>query len=216
MGACGRKARALIRLPLPNPRRKRGRALSRRRRRRSRRGGGSGGSRSAGSGFSERPRGALRPPLISPRAPEVAGSPQARRPTPTGRPADAPAPICIFSHPPLLWFGECRLKKGGCEAQVANFGALLQSGRPWRSVFGEGGSCSAPIPGAFFGHPLEQSSHISLDIIQLQLEEACAGVDASDPPPPVTDVPTPRPFCYWNLEARRGEGGCLAAKLRSA
>ena len=154
MGACGRKARALIRLPLPNPRRKRGSALSRRRRRRRRRGGGgSGGSGSAGSGFSERPRGALRPPLISPRAPEVAGSPQARRPTPTGRPADAPAPICIFSHPPLLWFGECRLKKGGCEAQVANFGALLQSGRPWKSVFGEGGSCSAPIPAPFLGIP---------------------------------------------------------------
>lgn len=131
-GGCGRKARALIRRPLPNPRRKRGRALSRRGR-----GGGSGGSGSAGSVF---PR---RPPRVEQRAPEVAGSPPARRPAPSGLPTDALAPICIFSHPPLPWFGECRLKKGGSEAQVANFGARLLAGRPWRSVFDEGGGCRA-------------------------------------------------------------------------
>lgn len=51
-------------------------------------------------------------------------------------------------------------------------------------------------PRAFFGHALEQNSHILLDIIEFQLEEACAGVDASDPPPPVTEVPTPSLFSH--------------------
>lgn len=153
-GGCGRKARALIRPPLPNPRRKRGRALSRRRP-----GGGSGGSGSAGSVYPRRP--SRRPPQVERRAPEVAGSPPARRPAPTGLPADAPAPICIFSHPPLPWFGECRLKKGGCEAQVANFGALLQAGRPWRSVFDEGGGCRALSPRLFWASRGTKSPHFT-------------------------------------------------------
>lgn len=51
-------------------------------------------------------------------------------------------------------------------------------------------------PCAFFGHALEQNSHILLDIIQFQLEEACAGVDASDSPPPVTQIPTPILFSH--------------------
>lgn len=161
-------------------------------RRRRRPGGGSGGSGSAASGFSERPRGALRPPQISPGAPEVAGSPQARRPAPTGLPADAPAPICIFSHPPLPWFGECRLKKKrrlvGPGCQFWSFAAFWppleeRAGRRW--------GLRRSSPCAFFGHPVEQNSDISLDTIRFELQEACAGGDASDRPPPVADVP----FC---------------------
>lgn len=135
MVGCGRKARALIRPPLPNPPRKRGRALSC-----SGRAGGGGGRGSAGGGCSERPSRRSAPCANAParRAPEVAGSPIARLLALTGLLADAPAPICIFSHPPLPWFGECGLKKGGCEAHVANFGALLQAGAP-------GGACCLKV-----------------------------------------------------------------------
>lgn len=58
---------------------------------------------------------------------------------------------------------------------------------------------------AFFGHALEQNSHILLDLIQFQLEEARAGVDASDPPPPVTEVLTPNLFSH---RAGGEEGRC--------
>lgn len=79
----------------------------------------------------------------------------------------------------------------------------MHAGRPWRSVFDGGGGCSSRR--SFFGHDLEQNSHILLDSIQFQLEEAFAGVDASDSPPPVTDVPSPRHFSPWDLAARRGD-----------
>lgn len=61
-----------------------------------------------------------------------------------------------------------------------------------------GGACWEKVglqrflaPCAFFGHLVEQNSHVSLDTIRFELEEACAGGNASDPPPPVADVP----FC---------------------
>ncbi|XP_048950205.1 collagen alpha-1(III) chain-like [Canis lupus dingo] len=39
---------------------------------------------------------------------------------------------------------------------------------------------------------------------QFQLEEACAGVDASDPPPPVTGLRAPGRLGRWDLGARQG------------
>lgn len=124
---------------------KRLRIVPPRRRRRKR------GQRLGGERLCRPPSRRCAPTAVWQRAPEVAGSPLARRPAPTGLPAGAPAPICIFSHPPLPGFEECRLKKGGCEAQVANFGARLRAGRPWRSGFRESGGCRALVPVPFLG-----------------------------------------------------------------